>query len=100
MPSKTTLSKYGLSLSEWESILDRQGGVCPICGKVPSTGRWVVDHEHVKNWKNLPPEVRKSYVRGILCWYDNRNILTRGTTIEKLKNAVKYLEEYEKNKLP
>lgn len=100
MPSKYTLSRYGLSLEEWQAILDRQGGVCPICGKIPSTGRWVVDHEHVKNWKNLPPEVRKSYVRGVLCWYDNRNILTRGVTIEKLKNAVAYLEEYEKNKIP
>lgn len=98
MPSKATLKKYGLSLEEWQAILDKQGGVCPICKKVPTTGRWVTDHFHVKGWKNLPPEKRKQYVRGVLCWTDNNRILTRGVTIEKLERAAEYLREWESKK--
>jgi hypothetical protein len=98
MPTQKTLDKYGITLEEWQSLLDKQGGICPICHKVPSTGRWVIDHEHKKGWKNLEPNERKKYIRGILCWIDNNKILTRGVTIERLENAVRYLKEYELKK--
>lgn len=96
-PSKTTLKKYGLSVEEWQAILDRQGGVCPICQKVPSTGRWVTDHFHVIGWKKMLPEQRKKYVRGVLCWVCNNRVLTRGITIQKLENAARYLREASTN---
>jgi len=94
-PTQKTLDKYGLSVEEWEAILDKQGGVCPICKKVPSTGRWVTDHYHIKGWKNLPPEKRKLYVRGILCWFCNHSYLGRGITLEKATNMVEYLKRFE-----
>lgn len=97
MPSSVTLKKYGLSLAEWQSILDKQGGVCPVCLKAPTTNRWCIDHFHVKGWKNLPAEERKKFVRGILCWVDNNRILTRGVTSEKLRRAADYLDKW---KLP
>lgn len=94
-PSKATLKKYGLSEEEWKAILDSQGSVCFICKKYPKTGRLCVDHEHVKGWKKMPPEERKKYVRGLLDWFCNHYYLGRGITIEKAKNVVKYLEQYE-----
>jgi hypothetical protein len=94
IPSKKTLDKYGLSEDEWVSIFKKQGEVCAICKK--ESKRYVTDHAHVKGWKKMPPEQRKLYVRGILCWWDNSQIVGRGVTIEKLQNAIDYLLEFEK----
>ncbi len=94
IPSKPTLKKYGLSVEEWQAILDRQGGVCAVCKKEPPSGRLVTDHEHVKNWKKMPPEQRKLYVRGLLCWTDNHYTLGRAVTIAKLENGAQYLRDY------
>lgn len=97
-PTEATLKKYGLSLEEWVQILDRQGGVCAICKKLPPSGRLCVDHEHVKGWKRMPPEQRKTFVRGLICWTDNHYLVGRGSTLEKARNAVRYLEAYEERK--
>lgn len=94
-PSKATLKKYGLTLGEWRDILTKQGGICPICEKEPSTGRFVVDHLHVKGWKKLPPEKRKTYVRGLTCWFCNRWYMSRNMTIEKARNIELYLLRFE-----
>lgn len=99
-PAPATLKRYGLPLEEWQAMLRSQGGVCAICGKVPKpnrkTGRvrFVIDHEHVRGWKAMPPERRKLYVRGITCWYCNATYLGRGITVDKARNVVAYLERY------
>lgn len=95
IPAQQTLDKYGLSAGEWLAILDRQGGVCAICRKVPSSGRFVTDHEHVRGYKNLPPDERASHVRGICCWFCNHAYLARGITVEKARNVLAYLLAYE-----
>lgn len=87
---------YGLTKHEWLAIFRKQGCVCAIC-KQPNR-KWVTDHEHVKGWKQMEPEQRKLYVRGILCIWCNFRILRRGVTIQKLINALRYLEEYEARK--
>lgn len=97
-PLLSTLKKYGLTFDTWKAILDAQGGTCTICKKIPSTGRTVVDHEHVKNWKKLPPQERVKFVRGILCWYCNGKFLSRGMTIQKAENIVLYLINYQKRR--
>lgn len=98
-PTPATLKRYGLSAEEWQGILKAQGGVCGICGLVPrnkTTGaiRFVVDHEHVRGWKKLPPEERKMWVRGLVCFWCNFTYLGRGITLAKARNVVKYLERY------
>jgi len=93
-PTKTTLRKYGLSEAEWRALLDDQKGVCFVCGKEPTKGRLCIDHEHVKLWKKLPPEQRKLFVRGLLCWVCNSHYLFRGITTERSKNVTLYLEKY------
>jgi hypothetical protein len=109
-PTPTTLGKYGFghgpaALNEvpamdWLLLLDSQNSVCPICKKVPtpnkSTGkvRFVIDHEHVRGWKAMPPEQRRLYVRGLTCWYCNHAYLGRGITVAKAKGVVDYLSRY------
>src|SRR6266511_1355254 len=90
-PTKATLRRYGLSEDEWRALLDEQGGVCGVCGKVPTTGRLVIDHEHRPKWKAMAPEVRKTFVRGLTCWWDNATFLGRGATVARLQAAPDYL---------
>lgn len=94
-PSKATLKRYGLTLEEWLAILERQGGVCAVCKKIPPNQRLCTDHLHVPKWKKLPPEKRKLYVRGLLCAYCNLRLLRKGWTLEKLENAVDYVKLFE-----
>lgn len=91
-PKPATLARYGLTEAEWRGILEAQGGVCFVCQKLPPSGRLCTDHEHVKGWKKKPPEERKRYVRGILCWVCNHYYLGRGITVAKARRVVEYLE--------
>jgi hypothetical protein len=93
---KATIDKYGLSEDEWLEMLDRQGGVCAICKKLPTTGRLVVDHMHVSKWKHMVPTCRKVWVRGLLCHFDNHYTLARSVTVVKAKRLVEYLENFDK----
>ena len=92
MPTQKTLDKYGLTLADWEALYNRHNGACWICGKAPSTGRLNIDHAHVKGWAKMPPQERKKYVRGLLCFVCNHRLLTRGVTIKRLQAAIEYLE--------
>ena len=53
-------SAYGMTLDDFDELLESQGGGCAICGKAPVDGeprtRMVVDHCHTSG-----------KVRGILC---------------------------------
>lgn len=97
-PKAPTLAKYGLTLGDWWLLLSQQGGVCAICRRVPSSGRFNIDHQHGKQrgkrWKDLPPAERKATVRGILCWACNVMIVGRGVTAPKLRAAAAYLEAW------
>ena len=95
VPTDGTLKKYGLTRVEWLAILKRQGWVCAICERVPASGRWVTDHEHVRKFKKLPFNQRRWYVRGIICSFCNSHCVGRFMTLPKARNAVKYLRAYE-----
>jgi hypothetical protein len=103
IPTEATLKVYGANVQVFEAIIDRQGGVCPVCTKVPNPpkgkpaeygGRGVFDHEHVRGWKQMTPVQRIQYVRGITCWFCNHSYLGRGITIEKAENVAQYLADY------
>ena len=97
-PKQATLDKYGLSLEGWKEIWKRQGKKCPICGKEPKTGtgcEFNVDHEHIKSWKKMPPEERRLYVRGIVCYMCNRYYMAKGMTNKKAMGIVNYLNDYD-----
>jgi len=97
-PAPATLKRYGLSEGEWKGILDAQGGVCAICEVEPKKERLCIDHFHEKGWKKLPPELRKTFVRGLVCWFCNHYLLGRGVTIKKAENVVRFLRAYEERR--
>ena len=93
-PRPATLKKYGLSLNEWKNILAEQGYRCPICMNVLSNAT-NIDHFHAKGWAKMSDERSKQYIRGITCWFDNKNMLPKGITIEKARRTLNYLEQFE-----
>lgn len=95
LPRKETLKKYGLSLADWLEMYHLQNGLCPLCEK-PLDVRICVDHYHVRGFKNMLPEKKRLYVRGLLHWFCNRYYLGRSMTLKKARNVVAYLERFEK----
>lgn len=98
VPSRQTLAKYGLTRELWDEILNRQAGVCGVCGTVPASGTLHIEHEHVRGFKTMPPDQRRRYVRGLACWFCNGNLLRRGVTPAKLRAAADFLESYAQRK--
>jgi hypothetical protein len=47
---------YGISVREYNAMLEAQGGLCSICGRPPRKRRLAVDHDHVTG-----------KIRGLLC---------------------------------
>jgi len=79
-----SLEKYGLTLEQYNKMLEQQNGVCLICGQTSKRGhRLCVDHNH-----------KTGKIRGLLCDPCNQWV----GVIEKkgfLKQALIYLEKYE-----
>jgi nitrate/TMAO reductase-like tetraheme cytochrome c subunit len=63
--AKNLKNRFGLSLEDYDQMLESQNGQCKICGTdTPGNkGRFVVDHNHVTG-----------EVRGLLCWSCNVGI--------------------------
>lgn len=80
-------ARYGLTLEEFEEILELQGGVCAIC-KQPEKDRYkrrlCVDHDH---------ETGK--VRGLLCHMCNTALGKFSDDPDRLDAAAAYLRSYE-----
>jgi hypothetical protein len=93
-------ARYGLSLRGYEYLMKKQKGVCAICKK-PSKSNLHVDHEHVKGYKDLPPNKKRQLVRGLLCHWCNRYLLgnRKQEDLELIfRNAKKYIEAYARSK--
>jgi hypothetical protein len=43
----------------------------------------------------MPPEQRRLYVRGLLCWRCNTTFVGRGITVERSRAVTVYLEQFE-----
>lgn len=72
--------EYGLSMDQYQQLLDKQGGCCAICKKVQTIKRLCVDHDHFSG-----------KVRGLLCIPCNNAIGLLGDTASGCKAAVDYL---------
>jgi Recombination endonuclease VII len=75
-------TKYGITLDQYQSLLDKQNGGCAICGKTPEQERknLAVDHNHVTG-----------EVRGLLCFHCNHKKVGRwrdGTILRKIADYV------------
>lgn len=94
-PGPATLRRYGLTAQDWLGLLRAQGWKCPICHKTGPLVLWNTDHDHVPGWKSLRTDVRRRYVRGVLCAYCNhRRVNSRMTALEARRIA-DYLTVYE-----
>ena len=76
-------NKYGITLEQYEVMLENQNGSCHICGTTAcqSGKRMAVDHNHVTN-----------KVRGILCFKCNTGLGKFNDDITILEQAVSYLK--------
>lgn len=77
------LRTYGISIEEYNAILERQGGGCAICEAKPEDGRnrFAVDHCHATG-----------KVRGVLCHGCNGALGKFGDSIAGLMKAIEYLK--------
>lgn len=76
------LKKYNMSIDDYNLLVEKQNGVCAICGDKArgmqhSNNRLCIDHDDITG-----------EVRGLLCGACNIN-----HSVKLLKNAIKYLEE-------
>lgn len=77
---------YGITLEEYDHILDHQGGVCAICNRPPKVNEvFHVDHEHSK--------AGAGRVRGIVCSYCNTRLIGRLRDHEKAQRLADYLRQ-------
>ena len=80
---------YGISLNEYNQILEEQGGLCKICGtdnpKGRKTGRGNVTSLYVDHCHNT------GKVRGLLCNTCNRAMGYIGEDTNTLKSMIEYL---------
>lgn len=81
-------SKYGITLAERDTLLQKQGGVCAVCGS-PNVSRWVVDHchRHQQDTGNIK-------IRGILCAPCNSMLGMARDSVQTLAKAIEYLNQH------
>lgn len=81
---KWELSKFGLTVEDYDEMLEAQGGGCAICGRtVAEEGRRLsVDHCH-----------ESGMVRGLLCNRCNRGLGLFQDSVHNLSEAISYLTE-------
>lgn len=73
---------FGIGIADYERLLVEQKGGCAICGQRDEWFSLAVDHCH-----------DKGHVRGLLCSQCNRGLGLFADSLERLQNAVAYLEK-------
>ncbi len=77
--------KYGVGLTEYEALLDAQGGVCRICGEPrPEVRTLHVDHDH-----------DTGAIRGLLCFRCNNAIGDLRDDYDLVRKLADYLDQDE-----
>lgn len=80
---KYSLKKYGISIEEYDRMVESQKGLCKICNSFEPNrkGRLCVDHDH-----------DTGKIRGLLCDKCNRAMGLFGDSQENLQKAIEYLK--------
>lgn len=73
---------YGLTVDEYETLYNHQGGVCVLCENPPGKRALAVDHCHLTG-----------QVRGLLCSNCNNGLGLFKDDPKLLQKAIKYLEK-------
>jgi hypothetical protein len=77
---------YSITLKEYSELLDKQEGVCAICGSRPGKRKLAVDHVHTSG-----------IVRGLLCMKCNIGLGNFKEDINLLRKAIAYLRKEKEN---
>ena len=80
------LKQYSLTPEEFTYMVMEQGGVCGICGLVPSA--LYVDHDHATGM-----------IRGLLCQKCNSGIGFLGDSLVGLEKAITYLKRLDSKEI-
>ena len=77
------VKNFGITLDQYNVILEKQGGVCAICLKHSEKGKrsLALDHDH-----------RNGKIRGLLCRFCNQAIGQLDDDVDRLIRAIKYLQ--------
>lgn len=80
---RARLKKRGITLEEYEALLDQQEGRCGICrtDKAGAKKDWCIDHDHASG-----------RVRGLLCHHCNVALGSVRDNPEILRRMIRYLE--------
>jgi len=81
--NKAYLFKYGLTLEEYNALLDAQEGLCAICKEPQANRPLVIDHNHITN-----------RVRALLCIGCNSGIGCFKEDPATLFKAIAYLQTH------
>ena len=73
-------NKYGLTIEDYDTMMEEQGGACKICGSPPNGKPLHVDHCH-----------NEGHVRGLLCSNCNTGLGMFRDSVELMQNAIEYL---------
>lgn len=72
--------KFSLTVTEYETMFEAQGGRCAICRSTPDSKRLAVDHDH-----------QTGQIRGLLCANCNRALGLMKDNVDRLAAAIEYL---------
>lgn len=72
---------YGITIDDYDNLLNSQGGKCAICGGGTSKRHFAVDHNH-----------RNGNIRGLLCARCNSGLAKFMDKIINLRRAVRYMK--------
>lgn len=95
---KRLYKTYGITLEDFNTILNDQKGGCAVCGR--SEGRLCVDHIHILGFKKLQPEDKRKFIRGVVCFYCNTSFKGFERTRDGIRNrqqlegTFKYFQKY------
>ena len=82
------MRKFGITQEQWDAMYERQGGLCPICG------RELHDPAIHGNHKRASPvdhDHKTGRVRGLTCLHCNRFKIAKNTA-DSARRLVIYLE--------
>lgn len=82
-------SKFGLSLKDYDDLLQKQNNKCSIClvDQNNTDKLFHIDHAHTDS-----PYIPKNTIRGLLCDDCNRNLISNRTDPEIFIRASEYLK--------
>ncbi len=83
---KSRLNKYGLTLEEYDTLVEKQKGLCAICGRKESIPNKSLSVDHCHN---------TGKPRELLCNKCNTGLGMFKDDIKIVENAIKYLERFE-----